>query len=97
MRSPSRSLFGLCLLVVASTPGQASETSSAPNPPAEETRLNTVQFREALKNRGLNEILELHLKDFPPTNATTTLLLRRDMKLAEFADAGRSVDRKSVV
>ncbi len=63
-------------------------------PPAEETRLNAVQFREALKKRGLSEILELHLKDFPPTNAATTLLLLRDVKLAEFADASWPVEQR---
>ncbi|MEK7731624.1 MAG: hypothetical protein AAB363_07175, partial [Planctomycetota bacterium] len=56
--------------------------------------MNAVQFREALKKRGLSEILELHLKDFPPTNATTTLLLMREVKLAEFADASRPVEER---
>jgi len=91
-------LLGTLLFAVASTLAWASEPSPAssppPNPPAEETRLNTVQFREALKKRGLSEILELHLKDFPPTNATTTLLLMREVKLAEFADASRPIEER---
>jgi tetratricopeptide (TPR) repeat protein len=87
----------LLLLAVASTAWSADPppTSSAVlQPPAEETRLNAVQFREALKKRGLSEILELHLKDFPPTNATTTHLLMREVKLAEFADASRPVEER---
>jgi len=87
----------LLLLTVASTARSAEPpaTSSAVlQPPAEETRLNVVQFHEALKKRGLSEVLELHLKDFPPTNATTTLLLMREVKLAEFADASRPVDER---
>ena len=89
---------GLILLAAASTARSAEPppTSSAIlQPPAEEIRLNTVQFREALKKRGLNEILELHLMDYPPTNATTTLLLMRDVKLAEFADASRSAEERA--
>ena len=87
----------LLLLAVASTARSVElpPTSSAVYlPPAEETRLNAVQFREALKRRGLSEILELHLKDFPPTNANTTLLLMREVKLAEFADASRAVEER---
>lgn len=75
-------------------PAEMTDRPLLVNPPAEETRLNAVQFREALKKRGLSEILELHLKDFPPTNATTTLLLMREVKLAEFADTSRPVEER---
>jgi hypothetical protein len=97
LRSPSRNLCGVLWLAVLPTSVRAADPSPAsppPNPPAEETRLNTVQFREALKKRGLSEILELHLKDFPPTSATTTLLLMREVKLAEFADAARPLEER---
>jgi len=72
----------------------APDPPPSPNPPAEETRLNTVRFREALKKRGLNEILDLHFRDFPPTNAATTLLLIRELRLAEFADISRSAHHR---
>lgn len=65
-----------------------------PTPPAEELRLNTVQFREWLKARGLTELLDLHLRDFPPTDPTATLLMMRDVKLAQFADRSRSIDER---
>lgn len=57
--------------------------------PAEETRLNAAAFRAGLKKRGLMELLELHLKDFPPTNEIDRLLMSREIKMAEFADQYR--------
>lgn len=98
MRSLNHSLLVAILAGVSSASPPDSPPASAPPPPAEETRLNAVQFREALKKRGLSEILELHLKDFPPTNATTTLLLMREVKLADFTDTSRSAeDRQSAI
>ena len=46
--------------------------------PAEERRLNTAVFREGLKKRGLREVLDLHLKDFPPQSGAEQLLLERE-------------------
>jgi tetratricopeptide (TPR) repeat protein len=89
---PLRALILLCCgpAVFAGEPRAA--------PPAEEVRLNPVQFREWLKTRGLTELLDLHLRDFPPADPTTTLLLMREVKLAQFADRARSLeDRRSAV
>ena len=47
-------------------------------------------FRAGLKKRGLTELLELHLKDFPPTSKTEAMLMMREVKLAEFADPSQS-------
>jgi len=58
--------------------------------PAEETRLSTGVFREGLKKRGLTEVLDLHLKEFPTNNPIDALMMARDVKLAEFAAAGKS-------
>ena len=65
--------------------GLAQDESS---PPAEEFRLDRKTFHEGLKKRGLTEILDLHLKEFPPQGVTAHLLIRRDVELARFADPG---------
>lgn len=65
-------------------------TAAQPRRPAEESRLPVSIFREALKARGLTELLELHLRDFPPRSETEALLALRDIKLAEFADPRRT-------
>ncbi len=51
--------------------------------PAEQRRLGSGLFREGLKQRGLTELLELHMKDFPPDNPVAVLLMRREVKLSE--------------
>jgi len=80
--------FSALALVVAIAVG-----TSADPPPAgarerhpEESRLSTAVFRAGLKRRGLTELLELHLRDFPPTSETERLIMMREVKLAEFAD-----------
>jgi len=62
--------------------------------PAEEARLSASQFREGLQARGLTELLELHLKDFPPSNAMASLLLMDKVKRAEFADRTRPLSQR---
>lgn len=59
--------------------------------PAEELRLDTGVFRAAMQKRGLADLLELHLRDFPPSSAIARLLMTRDVRLAEFADADRPI------
>ncbi len=71
-------------LLVATTPAAAQEQD--PAPPAEEIRLDGNVFRHGLKRRGLDELLELHLKDFPPRDPGSRLLMERDIKLGRFAD-----------
>jgi tetratricopeptide (TPR) repeat protein len=65
-----------------------------PAKPAEETRFSAAAFRAGLKKRGLTELLDLHLKEFPPTGKVATLLLRRDLKLVEFAETARPKDER---
>ncbi|UCF33849.1 MAG: hypothetical protein JSV78_00785, partial [Phycisphaerales bacterium] len=62
--------------------------------PAEERRLNPSLFRTGLKERGLTEILELHLRDYPPRNPTSQLLLKREIKLAQYADPALDRDER---
>lgn len=62
--------------------------------PAEEVRFHRGVFRAALKKRGLIDLLDLHLRDFPPSDETDRLLTAREIKLAEFADAGRPLSER---
>lgn len=62
--------------------------------PAEELRLDTGVFRAGLQKRGLSEVLELHLRDFPPSSAVARLLMTRDVRLAEFADVDRPIGER---
>jgi hypothetical protein len=62
--------------------------------PAEERRLNPSLFRTGLKERGLTEILELHLRDYPPRNPISQLLLKREIKLAQYADPALDRDER---
>ncbi|MFQ5590159.1 MAG: tetratricopeptide repeat protein [Phycisphaerae bacterium] len=62
--------------------------------PAEEQRLDTAVFRAALKRRGLTELLELHLKDFPPPGRVARHLSEYDVTLAVFSDHTRPVQER---
>jgi len=77
-------------------PAPSAAVSSAPSTSAaaEESRLSTALFREGLKKRGLTDLLELHLKDFPPTSPSAVMLMLREVKIAEFADKTRSPDER---
>lgn len=85
----SLACLSVSALPVYAQPLEESPTS-APPPPAEEVRLNASQFREALKKRGLTDILELYLREFPPGGNTEAVVALRDVKLAEFQDPRRS-------
>lgn len=78
-------LFCLALWSPATRAGDAP-----PSVPAEEARFNNEKFHEELRSRGLAEILELHLAEFPPQSAVQANLLRRDVRLAEYADRTQS-------
>ncbi|MCH7807970.1 MAG: hypothetical protein IIB60_01990, partial [Planctomycetes bacterium] len=87
------------LLLLTSTPSLAPTSAQAlgeekPVKPAEEVRLSTSAFRAGLKKRGLTELLDLHLREFPPAGKTAALLMRRDLKLTEFADSTRSTSQR---
>lgn len=74
---------------IAAALAAASPPVDVPTKPPEESRLSTAVFRAGLKKRGLTELLELHLKDFPPAGKTEALNMMREVKLAVFADATR--------
>jgi len=79
--------------------GQSPDQGSTLRPlPPEEIRLGHTAFREGLKQRGLTELLELHLVDFPPTTESESLLLMRDMALTRHSDPTRSLsDRRAAL
>ena len=87
-------------VVVDSMPApQASAVSDRPAAtprriPAEERRLSTGVFREGLRQRGLHDLLELHLKDFPLQSPIDEQLMHRDVELARSKDPSRSVEER---
>ena len=83
----------LAAAVIAASDVPASPPAAQPLS-AEETRLNTAVFREGLRKRGLLELLELHMKDFPPESPAVVALMAREVKLAEFGDASLSRDQR---
>jgi hypothetical protein len=62
--------------------------------PAEESRLSPALFREGLKKRGLLDLLEQHLKEYPPASSSAATLMTREVKLAEFADRTRPLTER---
>jgi tetratricopeptide (TPR) repeat protein len=74
------------MMVLAVFAGPVAAQDSGAAPPAEELRFDGNVFRHGLKRRGLDELLELHLRDFPPRDPGSRLLMERDIKLARFAD-----------
>ena len=83
-------LVGVASLAAATTTAAGAPPDPLPEKPAEESRLSTAVFRAGLKKRGLTELLELHVRDFPSASPTETRLMLRDVKLAEYADPSLS-------
>lgn len=81
-------------LAVAAAAQAAPRSSAPPHPPAEEIRLNSFQFRQWLRKQGFTEVLDLHLKDFPPSDPTAAALAQREFKLGEFRDARKSTTER---
>lgn len=94
----SQRRYGLAALVglIGLAPWQIARSQSAAETavPPEELRFGNKEFREGLKQRGLSEMLELHLADFPPSTESEALLLMRDMRLARYSDPSRSLDER---
>ncbi len=67
--------------------GAMAATAVAQQRPAEEDRFDTAAFQNALRARGLTELLELHLNEFPPRNEESLILLQRQVRLSRYADA----------
>ncbi|MEK6677241.1 MAG: hypothetical protein AABZ47_16515 [Planctomycetota bacterium] len=86
-----RTALGLVFCIYSGASPTWSAQTKESDPPPEEVRLSAAQFREGLKRRGLTVLLEQHLREFPPSDASTPLLLLRDIKLAEYADTTRSM------
>ena len=74
-----------CVLLVVVMPAPVAAQPAA-EVQAEERRLSAEEFREGLKQRGLTELLKLHLQEFPPANVASMLLIQRELKLAEAVD-----------
>jgi hypothetical protein len=78
-------------------PAKTPSLESAGVIPAEEIRLSPSVFHEGLKRRGLTDILEQHIREFPPSGTVAAKLMLRDLKLTEFGDAHRSPAERRVV
>jgi hypothetical protein len=87
------------LFFVASLAAQPQQAPPhATGIPAEELRLSPALFREGLKKRGLIELLEQHVKEFPPASPSAATLMSREVKLAEFADRTRPIaERRAAI
>jgi hypothetical protein len=69
------------------TIAQGAPAASSPSDwPAEERRLSNKRFRDGLKQRGLTEMLALHLRTFPPDDVAAGLLIQRELMLARAVD-----------
>ena len=83
----------VAVVVTASLPRGGAQVADEPDAaamPAEEERLNRATFRSGLKKRGLTDLLELHLRDFPPAGEVDALLMQRDLEVAAFVDPNRT-------
>lgn len=91
-------LVGLaCFGLKAAAQSPADDSHSKPLS-AEELRLSPAIFREGLCQRGLTELLEKHLRDYPPLSASAVILMQREVKLAVFADPNRpKAERRAAV
>jgi len=76
--------------------GRVARTVAQDKPalPAEELRLDRKKFLDGLERRGLKELIELHLRDFPPSGALSEMLLRRRLKLADYADTSIPLEER---
>ncbi len=65
---------------------------------AEQTRFSTKIFRQALKHRGLTELLKSHIDKYPSRDPIEKMLQDRELRLAEAADdfLSRSQRRRAV-
>ena len=90
-------LFATPVIVFVLVLGLACELLAQSNtPPAEERRFDGPTFRAGLTRRGLNEILALHLAEYPPADRTESLMTMRALRMAESADSSRSVAERRV-
>lgn len=83
-------------ILIAATVFSPAEAQSAqpPKQSGEEERFDDREFHEGLKQRGLSELLDLHLRDFPPRDAASRLLLQREIRLAEWRDTTLPIEKR---
>ncbi len=90
-------IAALAIAALATTASVHAADAKKPKS-AEASRLSTSAFRAGLRKRGLTELLELHLRDYPPANRLASLLMRRDLRLSEYADANRpTLERRDAI
>jgi len=92
LRSCAFRLTALLTVLAPCWRAVAQQYTNMPRLTAVEDRLNIGVFRAGLKKRGLQEILDLHMADFPPGDKIDAMLLSREVKLAEYADRSRAHD-----
>lgn len=71
--------------------GAVFAAAQSPADPPEEKRFDSGPFLNALRQRGLVDLLELYLKEHPPKSAESRDLLQREIQRAKFSD--RSLPR----
>ncbi|MCH7527604.1 MAG: hypothetical protein IID39_09215, partial [Planctomycetes bacterium] len=81
------------LLALAAFSSAAVAAPDSPYP--EGARFGESAFRNGLKERGLTDLLALHLREHPPNDAVEAGLLARDVKLTESADPSRSAAKRA--
>lgn len=70
------------------------QTPPPASPPPEEQRFDRETFIEALRQRGLTELLDLYLKENPPRTADARLLLQREVLRARYADSNLPLNER---
>ena len=78
----------ICVLLLPAVTLAQVEAQAPVYPEGE--RFDVGEFHDGLRQRGLTDLLALHLTEHPPTDPVRAALLARDIRLAEFADASRS-------
>lgn len=86
-----RAGFGLVILCLSVVPADEQE---ARHGGAEQRRLPRDVFRQGLKDRNLTHLLDLHLRDFPPTDQVEALLGRSQVKRSAFGDTALSIEER---
>ncbi len=95
---PAETPGGTAPLNPALAGGTAPLNPASPGGAAEERRLSTGVFREGLQRRGLHDLLDLHLRDYPLQSPMDEQLMRREVELARFRDRSRSQsERQSAI
>jgi len=90
----ARDVIGGRLGLIVLTTLLTLASSARPEEPPEARRLDSQAFREGLRQRGLVELLELHLGESPPQDAADAELLRRELLLVTAEDPSLSPEQR---